>query len=84
MVLGGDVPSVGPQEELRGPSVYFQGFYFEPTTGGEVRIFGFYTIKNKQANKTNKLKGPGQFLGSWDFNFLLRLKVLSPSAWSSN
>ena len=49
MSPGGDVPLVGPQEELRGPSVYFQGFYFEPTTGGEVRIFGFYT--NEQTNK---------------------------------
>jgi len=34
---------------------YSQGFYFEPTTGGEVRIFGFYT--NKHTNKgTNNQK----------------------------
>ena len=52
MVLGGGVPSVGPQEELRGPSIYFQGV-FEPTTGGEVKIFGFYTTK-KQTVKQNK------------------------------
>ena len=49
---------VGPQEELRGPSgfkVYSQGFYFEPRSGGEVRIFKFKFYNNKKTKKqTNK------------------------------
>jgi len=32
--------------------IYSQGFYFEPRTGGEVRIFGCYNNK-----RTNKEKG---------------------------
>ena len=57
MVLGGGVPWVGPQEELRGPSGYTpnQGFYFEPKVGVEVRIFEVYS--NKQTNKQTKRCG---------------------------
>ena len=47
MVLGGGVPLVGPQEELRGPSGYSQEFYFKPRAGGKVRTFGLY-IKPKK------------------------------------
>ena len=51
VVLGGGVPLVGPQEELRGPSVYApRGF---TSRGGEVRIFVIFYDKqiNKQTNK---------------------------------
>jgi len=38
--------------------IYFQGFYFEPRAGGEVRIFGFYNTnpKNKKTNKKKQTK----------------------------
>ena len=32
--------------------IHFQGFYFEPKAGGEIKIFGFYN--NKQTNKIKK------------------------------
>jgi len=61
--LGGGVPSVEPQEELRGPSgFYFEGFYFEPKDGGEVRIFGVYTNKQTK-NKINKQTKFVEFFG---------------------
>jgi len=66
VVLGGGVPSVGLQEELRGLSIYFQGF-FEPTTVGDVKIFGFYTTK-KQTGKQNK-RIEGSNTVSWVLGF---------------
>jgi hypothetical protein len=49
VVLGGGVPLVGLQEELRGPSGYTpRGFYFEPRAAGKVKIFGFYNNKKKK------------------------------------
>jgi len=32
-----------------------QGVYFEPRSGGEVIIFGFYTNKERGKKETNKI-----------------------------
>jgi len=61
VVLGGDVPFVGPQENYAAQG-YTQGNYFEPRAGGEVRIFGFYN--NKPKKKKNKARG-GTFRSIW-------------------
>ena len=52
MCLGGGVPLIEPQEELRSPSGYTPRGFLEPRVGGEVRIFGFYN--NKQKNERMK------------------------------
>jgi len=52
MCLGGGVPLIGPQEELRSPSGYTPRGFLEPRVGGEVRIFGLYN--NKQKNERMK------------------------------
>ena len=46
--MGGGVPLVGPQEELRGLAGYTPT-YFESKAEGKVKHFAFYN--NKQTNK---------------------------------
>jgi len=49
--LGGGVPLIGPQEELRGPSGYTpSGFTSSPRWEAKERFAGFITT-NKQTNK---------------------------------
>ena len=57
-VLGGGVPLVGPQEELRGPSGYTprDPSFISSLAGGKVGIFEFYN--NKQMNKQTTTKKP--------------------------
>ena len=54
--------------------MYSQRVYFEPTVGGEVRIFGFYT--NKQTNKKSK-EDPPPSTGLLGRPLVLNFKVSS-------
>ena len=56
VVLGGGVPLVGPQEELRGPSGYTpRGFTSSPKREAKWGFLGFIT-KNKQTNEPERSK----------------------------
>jgi len=57
VVLGGGVPLVGPQEELRGPSGYTpRGFTSRPRQEAKYEFLGFITT-NKQINKQAQASG---------------------------
>jgi len=59
VVLGGGVPWVGPQEELRGPSAYIpRGFTSSPRREAKLGYSGFITTNKQTRKQTNKIPRP--------------------------